>query len=475
MNGLNQCRWLYRNRKKRKKVSCDMEAVLPSVFTMTLLSETDLVSTIGESVALGAAGVIFWGDTSYASSIASCSTLNDYLKGPLGRYLLNVSTAAEQCSQELCKSHGRCLRKEQDSDVYLHLSPSTHSIISQEGQLKVTRLPSKTQSFFPKHFQCQCYSGYTAALQQRFPSLATSNAGDRRHDNTASSLVLLSVNVCDSKIPSLSIIHLDKMNFLRNRLVVLGLVLLATILLYLLLPSIRQGSMEPSLEAQRMGLMVTPDPPLPSINVSIRTGQLPGDPPLFFREALPVDGAGRQILPRLQVVLLHGQAFTSKTWEELGTMALLATNGYQALAMDLPGYGKSPDSEALKTDQNRVDLLSRFMESLGVRAAVLLSPSMSGHYSIPFLMKNSAQLHGFIPIAPVGTRSYTPQQYQNIQTPTLIVFGALDTNLGAQSHKNLIQLPHHWALKLEGARHACYMDKPREFHQGLINFLSKLK
>lgn len=80
----------------------------------------------------------------------------------------------------------------------------------------------------------------------------------------------------------------------------------------------------------------------------------------------------------------------------------------------LEGYGKSPDSEALKTDQNRVDLLSRFMESLGVRAAVLLSPSMSGHYSIPFLMKNNAQLHGFIPIAPVGTQSYTPQQYQNI-------------------------------------------------------------
>ncbi|XP_074532871.1 protein ABHD14A [Halichoeres trimaculatus] len=265
------------------------------------------------------------------------------------------------------------------------------------------------------------------------------------------------------------------MNFFRNRLVVLGLVLLATILLYLLLPSIRQGSMEPSLEAQRIGLMSTAPPAVSTTNVSIRTGQLPGDPPLFFREALPVDGAGRQILPRLQVVLLHGQAFTSKTWEELGTMALLATNGYQALAMDLPGYGKSPDSEALKTDQNRVDLLSRFMESLGVRAAVLLSPSMSGRYSIPFLIKNNAQLHGFIPIAPVSTRSYSPQQYQSIQTPTLIVFGALDTNLGAQSHKNLIQLPQHSVLKLEGARHACYMDKPREFHQGLINFLSQLK
>lgn len=79
------------------------------------------------------------------------------------------------------------------------------------------------------------------------------------------------------------------------------------------------------------------------------------------------------------------------------------------------GYGKSPDSDALKTDQNRVDLLSRFMESLGVRAPVLLSPSMSGLYSLPFFMKNHEQLHGFIPVAPVGTRGYTPQQYQSIQ------------------------------------------------------------
>ncbi|XP_054882574.1 protein ABHD14A [Poeciliopsis prolifica] len=266
------------------------------------------------------------------------------------------------------------------------------------------------------------------------------------------------------------------MNFLRNRLVMLGLMLLATLLLYLLLPSIRQDNMDPSNEARTIGLVGAAGPPgPPTLNVSIRTGQLPGDPPLFFREALPVDREGQQILPKLQMVLLHGQAFTSKTWEELGTMAVLAANGYQALAMDLPGYGKSPDSEALKTEQNRVDLISRFMESLGVRAAVLLSPSMSGHYSIPFLMKNSAQLRGYVPIAPVGTRSYSAQHYKKIQTPTLIVFGALDTNLGAQSHKNLIQLPNHEVLKLEGARHACYMDKPHEFHQGLIKFLDKLK
>ncbi|CAN9511779.1 unnamed protein product [Ophioblennius macclurei] len=128
---------------------------------MTLLTETDLVSTIGESVALGAAGIIFWGDASYASNNASCSTLNEYLKGPLGRYLLNVTTAAEQCSRELCKFRGRCLRRVQDSDAYLHLSPSTHRITSQSGKLKVTGVPGQAElAVFRTHFQCQCYSGY---------------------------------------------------------------------------------------------------------------------------------------------------------------------------------------------------------------------------------------------------------------------------------------------------------------------------
>lgn len=40
---------------------------------------------------------------------------------------------------------------------------------------------------------------------------------------------------------------------------------------------------------------------------------------------------------RPDVLFLHGQAFTSKTWEALGTLALLAGEGYRAVAIDLPG------------------------------------------------------------------------------------------------------------------------------------------
>ncbi|XP_054641245.1 hyaluronidase-2 [Dunckerocampus dactyliophorus] len=126
------------------------------------LTETDLVSTIGESVALGAAGIILWGDAAYASNKTTCSELDAYLRGPLGKYLLNVSMAAELCSQSLCTSHGRCLRRDPDTDVYLHLNPLTHKVqASASGELKVTvQLGQAHTMGFGDNFQCQCYSGF---------------------------------------------------------------------------------------------------------------------------------------------------------------------------------------------------------------------------------------------------------------------------------------------------------------------------
>ncbi|KAK2889602.1 hypothetical protein Q8A67_014977 [Cirrhinus molitorella] len=128
---------------------------------LELLTEMDLVSTIGESVALGAAGIVLWGEASYASTNESCSSLNQYLQGPLGRYLLNVSTAAEQCSRFLCSSHGRCLRRRSDTDTYLHLDPQTHTIVGQGKELHVKGDVSvEEQSRMIDNFQCQCFSRY---------------------------------------------------------------------------------------------------------------------------------------------------------------------------------------------------------------------------------------------------------------------------------------------------------------------------
>lgn len=106
---------------------------------------------------------------------ASCFNLNVYLQSSLSQYLLNVSTAAELCSQTLCGSHGRCLRKNPDSDVYLHLNPLTHSIKNQMGKPTVTgELDEAEKTRFQTEFQCQCYRDYEGEVceQRGAPSQA---------------------------------------------------------------------------------------------------------------------------------------------------------------------------------------------------------------------------------------------------------------------------------------------------------------
>ncbi|XP_046505556.1 hyaluronidase-4-like isoform X2 [Equus quagga] len=74
-------------------------------------AEQDLISTIGESAALGAAGFVIWGDMNLTSSEGNCTKVKQFVSSDLGRYIVNVTRAAEACSLHLCRNNGRCLRK----------------------------------------------------------------------------------------------------------------------------------------------------------------------------------------------------------------------------------------------------------------------------------------------------------------------------------------------------------------------------
>ncbi|NXL82841.1 HYAL1 protein, partial [Leptocoma aspasia] len=86
------------------------------------LSQEDMVNTIGESAAQGAAGIVFWGSGKYSTSKETCLKLKDYVEGPLGHYIVNVTASAELCSQSLCSGQGRCVRRD-NQQGYLHLDP----------------------------------------------------------------------------------------------------------------------------------------------------------------------------------------------------------------------------------------------------------------------------------------------------------------------------------------------------------------
>lgn len=77
----------------------------------------------------------------------------------------------------------------------------------------------------------------------------------------------------------------------------------------------------------------------------------------------------------------------------------------------LPGFGNSAPSKEASTEAGRAELLERVLQDLQVQNAVLVSPSLSGHYALPFLMRGHHQLHGFVPIAPASTQNYTREQF----------------------------------------------------------------
>ncbi|NXS59031.1 ABHEA protein, partial [Brachypteracias leptosomus] len=141
----------------------------------------------------------------------------------------------------------------------------------------------------------------------------------------------------------------------------------------------------------------------------------------------------------------------------------------------MSGYGDSPPAETVATAQGRVAFLDHVLQELGMRRPVLVSPSMSGHFALPFLLAKGDQLAGFVPIAPVGTKDYTAEQYQRVQTPTLILYGDHDARLGPQALQSLSHLSGHRVAVMPDAGHACYLDKPEDFHQALLGFLHQLK
>ncbi|KAM8799870.1 hyaluronidase-2 [Eudromia elegans] len=141
---------------------------------MDVLTQPDLISTIGESAALGAAGAIFWGDADYTKNQNSCLTIQRYLEGELGRYIVNVTTAAQLCSTALCQGRGRCLRRDSRADVFLHLNPRSFELRRRAGPrapgplLRAEgRLSAADTDFLRTHFRCQCYRGWRGGACQQ--------------------------------------------------------------------------------------------------------------------------------------------------------------------------------------------------------------------------------------------------------------------------------------------------------------------
>ncbi|XP_052790466.1 protein ABHD14A-like [Mya arenaria] len=191
---------------------------------------------------------------------------------------------------------------------------------------------------------------------------------------------------------------------------------------------------------------------------------------LVYREVVPASS-------NFDVLFLHGQAFEAKTWvsDPVYTLQMLKKIGYKAVALDLPeAKGKSKKPDAMENGE----FIKKAIAALKLDKPVIISPSMSGGYSLPYLFNEPATVlersRGFVPVAPVSTAEYK-DKFKDAKIPTLIIYGENDKVIGPEALKNLKNLPSiKMEVKLEAAGHACYMNKPKDFNKKLVEFLKQL-
>lgn len=209
-----------------------------------------------------------------------------------------------------------------------------------------------------------------------------------------------------------------------------------------------------------------------SVRLSEGNVQLDGcNAPLFYRQSEPATGDAK-----MSLLLLHGIRFSSENWLSIGTLDTLAKAGCRAVAIDLPELGRSKQLKAPAAvgELAPAGFLKEVCEKLSLGPVVLVSPSLSGMYSLPFLMQHQALVRAYVPVAPICTDKFTAEQYQSVKVPSLIVYGDQDSQLGEVSLRNLRNLANSSVVVMGGAGHACYLDDPDTWHKALTDFLNTL-
>ncbi len=169
------------------------------------------------------------------------------------------------------------------------------------------------------------------------------------------------------------------------------------------------------------------------------------------------------------VLLLHGARYSSENWRQLGTLEFLARQKYHVLALDLPGFGQSGE-----TNTAPESFLSALLPLISEQPVVVVAPSMSGRYALPVVAERPSYLAGFVPIAPAGIDAFLAKTEAS-SVPTLVVWGEKDSLVPLKEADRLAKaFTNARKVVLEGAEHACYLDEPIRFHRELLQFLNGL-
>jgi len=170
------------------------------------------------------------------------------------------------------------------------------------------------------------------------------------------------------------------------------------------------------------------------------------------------------------VLFCHGAAFSMATWQHVGVLDALAKAGIRAIALNLPGYGKS--SKTI-TKGGKSGFLRSVAGALELpHTLMVVAASMGGSYALPFVAEPGPyNIAGYVAVAAVNTPGRT------INMPVLGIYGSEDqprldrdktSYFDGEQYGNRTQL-----VVFAGAPHPCYLRDiaaARQFSTLVVKF-----
>jgi abhydrolase domain-containing protein 14 len=172
-------------------------------------------------------------------------------------------------------------------------------------------------------------------------------------------------------------------------------------------------------------------------------------------------------------VLLHGYSFFAETWVEMGLFDELAEK-YVVYAFDMP-YGVKSKSDKFDAGNRSeyAEFLGEVLKNLNIDNPILLGASISGEVTLRYLSLGY-DARAAILAGPANVKNLLPV-LDRISVPLLAVWGESD-NISPPENAEIISahVKNSEVQVMQGAGHACYLDRPGEFKSLLRNFLTTI-
>jgi pimeloyl-ACP methyl ester carboxylesterase len=186
------------------------------------------------------------------------------------------------------------------------------------------------------------------------------------------------------------------------------------------------------------------------------------------------------------VVLFHGNALSLDSWKKTKTLEELSSKGYRVFAIDLPaGKGSMSDKlspKVLKNDSDRIlELLDKLFDALDVGDSppfAIVGPSMGGGFALAYALSRPKRVGALVLVSPSVYRiaEQEKRRLPDLNIPVLLVWGERDRVFPLEEYGKPLKetLPRAKLVVVKQAGHGAYLDKPEEFNELLLHFLSEV-